>query len=72
MDRELGTQPLQRYSFVLSLWSETGPHPHSPRTWRTSLEDPLTSRRWGFKDLPELMRFLERWTSEPQPSELEK
>ena len=72
MDKELGTRTLRRHSFVLSLWSETGPYPNSLPTWRTSLEDPLTCRRWGFKDLPELMRFLEKWTAELPPKEFEK
>jgi len=57
---------------VLSLWSETGPYPHSLPTWRTSLEDPLTSRRWGFKGLPELMRFLEQYIAETPLEEFKK
>jgi hypothetical protein len=72
MDKELETRPLQRYSFVLSLWPETGPYPHSRPAWRTSLEDPMTLQRWGFKNLTELIRFLEQWIAEQPPEAGEK
>ena len=45
-------------SFILSLWTEAGER--SP--WRFSLENPRTAERIGFKQLDELMRFLQAWT----------
>lgn len=65
MDRKLGKRPLRYYSFILSLWMESGPLPHAPPVWRISLEDPHSSERRGFKDLAELLRFLEEWTAGP-------
>ncbi len=69
---ELGNQPLRRYSFILSLWSEAGPYPNSLPVWRISLEDAWTLRRWGFKDLAGLMHFLEQWIAVPPPKEFKE
>lgn len=68
MESTFGERPLRHHSFILSLWPETGPMPQSPPVWRYSLENPHTGQRRGFKDLTELVRFLEGWTAVP-PSE---
>lgn len=65
MDRDFGKRPLRHYSFILSLWAEGGTLPNAPTVWRYSLEDPHSSQRRGFKDLAELMRFLDEWTAVP-------
>ena len=65
MDSKIGKRPLGHYSFILSLWLESGASPHSPPVWRISLEDPHTSVRRGFKEMAELVRFLEEWTTVP-------
>ncbi len=65
MDRELGKRPLRYHSFILTLWTEGGALPNAPPVWRISLQDPHTSERRGFKDLAELVRFLEGWTANP-------
>ena len=74
MDRELGKRPLRYHSFILTLWTEGGALPNAPPVWRISLQDPHTSERHGFKDLAELMRFLDEWTAVPpaEESDVEK
>ena len=57
-----GERPLRRYSFILVIWAEAGALPDSPPVWRASLEDTRTARRYGFRNLVELYRFLERQT----------
>jgi hypothetical protein len=70
MEGNFGKRPLRRteqalrhHSFILSLWPEGGAQPNAPPVWRYSLEDPHTGERRGFKELAELMRFLEEWTA---------
>lgn len=58
-----GKRPLRRRSYILVLWAETGLLPESPDVWRVSLEDTQTAQRYGFKNLTELFRFLERQTA---------
>lgn len=65
----MGQQPYRRYSFILTLWAEEDAGSGAPSVWRYSLEDPHRSQRHGFKDLAELMRFLEEWTT-TAPEEL--
>lgn len=65
MDRDMGKRPLQYHSFILILWTEGGALPNAPPVWRISLQDPRTSERRGFKDLAELVRFLDGWTAVP-------
>ncbi len=65
MDSVIG-KTSQRHSFILVLWTEAGPYPNSPPVWRISLEAPVTSVRWGFKCLAELIDFLEEWMSARQ------
>lgn len=61
----MGQRPYRHYSFILSLWAEGDARPSAPPVWRYSLEDPHSARRRGFKDLAELVRFLEEWTAVP-------
>lgn len=56
-------RPYPRHSFILSLWAEGGARPNAPPVWRYSLEEPHSAQRHGFKDLAELVRFLEEWTA---------
>ncbi|GIK59057.1 MAG: hypothetical protein HND44_10990 [Chloroflexi bacterium] len=58
-------RPYPRHNFILSLWVEGGARPNAPPVWRYSLEEPHSSQRRGFKDLAELVRFLEEWTAVP-------
>ncbi|MCL4869078.1 MAG: hypothetical protein KJ063_08925 [Anaerolineae bacterium] len=58
-------RPSHRHSFILSLWTEGDALSHTPPVWHYSLEDPHSSRRRGFKDLAELVRFLDEWTAMP-------
>ncbi len=64
-----GKRPLRRHSFILILWAEAGALPDSRPVWRASLEDTQTARRYGFKDLAELTRFLEQQTALDLPNE---
>lgn len=63
--RPRSVQALRHHSFILSLWPEGGALPNGPPVWRYSLQDPLTSQRRGFKELADLVRFLEEWTAVP-------
>lgn len=65
MKRDLAKRPFNYHSFILTLWTEGGALPNAPPVWRISLEDPHSSERRGFKDLAELLRFLEGWTAVP-------
>ncbi|GIV80641.1 MAG: hypothetical protein KatS3mg050_5035 [Litorilinea sp.] len=67
MDEQWRKIPLRRYSFILSLWTESSPYAHGPPVWRFSLTDGLTSQRWGFTDLTDLMRFLRQHMKEGMP-----
>ncbi len=72
MDTESGKRPLQRHSFILSLWQETGSALNGQPVWRFRLEDPQTSERHGFSDLAALTHFLRRWAANPPMTEQEK
>lgn len=61
----MGKRPFRHHSFILSLWVEGAALPNAPPVWRYSLEDPHSVQRRGFKDLAELVRFLEEWTAVP-------
>ncbi len=65
MERRFEKRPLRHYSFILSLWTEGGALTNAPPVWRFSLEDPHTAERRGFKDLAELLHYLEEWTQNP-------
>lgn len=61
----MGKRPLRYHSFILTLWQETEAAPEQPPAWRFRLEDPHTAVRHGFKEMQELMQFLEDWTAVP-------
>lgn len=62
----MGKRPLRHHSFILTLWLETA----EPPTWRLSLEDPHTAVRRGFKEMQELVQFLEARTAVSLADEL--
>lgn len=70
----MGKRPLRYHSFILSLWQETGATTDSPPVWRYRLENPHTAEQHGFKNVAELLIFLEAWTavSPPKESPIEK
>lgn len=53
-------RPPRYHHFVLLVWEERGEDGHHA-TWRFSLQDSQQEARIGFKNLDELMAFLERW-----------
>ena len=59
MNTQYEKRPLRHRSFILTLWQEAG----DPPLWRFSLENPHTSQRHGFKDVNELMQFLQGLTA---------
>lgn len=61
----MGKRPLRYHSFILTFWLETA----DPPSWRISLEDPHTAVRRGFKEMQELVQFLEAWTAVPPSPE---
>ena len=65
MDENNGNRAIRYHSFILSVWVETGPFPGSPPVWRMSLENPRTSERHGFKDLADMVVFLNNWLAAP-------
>ncbi len=68
----MGKRPLRYHSFILTLWQEAGAAPDQPQVWRFRLEDPHGTVRRGFKDIAELVRFLEEWTAVPPKKEIVK
>jgi hypothetical protein len=63
-EARMGKRPLRHHSFILTLWPEGA----DPPVWRFSLQDPHSTERRGFKDVGELVRYLEGWTA-VSPSE---
>lgn len=63
MNTESGKQLPQRQSFILTLWAENDPLLAQRPVWRCSLENPYTAERQGFKNVADLLRYLERWTA---------
>ena len=61
----MGKRPLRYHSFILTFWLE----PTEPPTWRIRLEDPHTAVRHGFKEMQELVQFLEAWTAVPSATD---
>ncbi len=46
------------HAYVLRFWADRGAAGAPATRWRFSLEDPRTSQRRGFADLPGLVAFL--------------
>jgi hypothetical protein len=63
MDSKFEARPLRHQSFILSLWQETGPSHQSPPVWRFSLEDPHTAERRGFREIDDLLKYLDQTIS---------
>jgi hypothetical protein len=61
------TRPPRYHHFVLLVWEERGADGQHV-TWRFSLQDSQKEERIGFKNLDELMTFLERWMESPSES----
>ncbi len=62
----ISDQPPVYRSYLLRLWEERGEQP-ALRTWRCSLEDPLTGHRHGFASLAALVDWLTAELAEPAP-----
>ena len=61
-------RPPRYHHFVLLVWEERdadGQH----AAWRFSLQDSQKEARSGFKNLEEVVVFLERWIQTPQEAE---
>lgn len=68
MPEFLQARPPRYHHFVLLVWEERdaeGQH----AAWRFSLQDSQKEERIGFKNLDELVAFLERWIQIPQEAE---
>lgn len=50
--------PSRYHLFLLGLWPEG-----EAGEWRFSLENPRTAERTGFRDLEDLVQFLQHWMS---------
>ncbi len=57
------SRPPRYHHFVLLLWEERGAD-GSHAAWRFSLQDSQKEARIGFKNLRELMAYLERWMND--------
>ena len=64
MLRDPGKRTSRYHIFVLSLWEEGGDYPGDRTKWRYSLENAHRVERKGFKNLEELMAYLEAWTQD--------
>jgi hypothetical protein len=53
-------KPGRYHHFILLLWQER----NGQGKWRISLQDPKTEARIGFKNLEELMAYLDQWMKE--------
>ncbi len=56
----LQVHPPRYHHFILLVWEERGADGQHV-TWRFSLQDSQKEARIGFKNLNELMAFLESW-----------
>lgn len=52
-------QPRYR-QMILTLWEE-GEQRDSPPRWRLSLQNPHTAERTGFRQVEDLVAFLQAW-----------
>jgi hypothetical protein len=51
-------EPPRNRSFILRLWEARSQSTEEPSTWRFSLQDPESDKRYGFADLEALVEFL--------------
>lgn len=65
MLRDSGQRTARYHVFILSLWAESSGFEDQRASWRFSLEQGQTTGRKGFKNLDELMAYLEAWVQNP-------
>jgi hypothetical protein len=65
------TRPPYYHHFVLLLWGE-GDTDGRHVTWRFSLQDSQKEERIGFKNLDELVAFLEGWMKDSSEDDSNK
>ncbi|HEY54170.1 MAG TPA: hypothetical protein G4N94_12030 [Caldilineae bacterium] len=53
-----------RHSFVLRIWKSAEPRQRSAPLWRGWVQHVATEENAYFRDMPALVRFIERWTDE--------
>ena len=64
-------RPPRYHHFVLLVWEERGAD-GSHAAWRLSLQDSQKEARIGFKNLEELMVFLDKWMKDSSEDHLPK
>jgi len=63
--------PPRYHHFILLVWEERGAD-GSHVAWRLSLQDSQKEARIGFKNLEELMVFLDKWMKDSSEDHLPK
>ena len=61
------SNPRRYHNFILSIWQAQSSR--AGAAWHFRLENPHTGERNGFKQLHDLIMYLQRWTEQPPPSE---
>lgn len=69
MSPTVNARPQQYSVFVLSAWKERDSDAGDEPVWRFSLEGSQLDGRRGFGNLPELVTYLQTWTSGAAPDE---
>ena len=64
-------RPPVYHHFILLVWEERGAD-GSHAAWRLSLQDSQKEARIGFKNLEELMVFLDKWMKDSSEDHLPK
>ncbi|MCC6501116.1 MAG: hypothetical protein IT313_12695 [Anaerolineales bacterium] len=64
-------RPPRYHHFVLLLWEERDADGHR-QAWRFSLQDSQKEARIGFKNLEELVSFLETWMKDSSETDSSK
>ncbi len=67
----LEARPPRYHHFVLLAWEERGADGQHV-TWRLSLQDSQKEARIGFKNLEELIAFLEKWMKDSSEDDSSK
>ena len=65
MFRDSGRRPSRYHIFVLSPSEKGAAFPAPASTWHIRLEQAQVASRKGFKDLAELMAYIEAWMQAP-------
>ncbi len=61
-NQSIFAQPPSYHSYLLRFWEERS---EQPAVWRFSLEDPQTTRRYGFASLDALVEWLRAQIDRP-------